>query len=51
MATVRDILALKGPQVLSIGPEATVLDAALLMNEHKVGSLLVKSAGPLAPHG
>src|SRR5947209_8291570 len=47
MATVRDILALKGPQILSIGPEATVLDAALLMNEHKVGSLLVKSAGQL----
>jgi len=47
MATVRDILALKGPHVLSIGPDATVLDAALLMNEHKVGSLLVKSAGRL----
>ena len=45
MATVRDILAVKGPHVLSIGPDATVLDAALLMNEHKVGSLLVKSAG------
>jgi CBS domain-containing protein len=47
MATVRDILAVKGPHVLSIGPDATVLDAALLMNEHKVGSLLVKSAGRL----
>jgi len=47
MAAVRDILALKGPHVLSIGPDATVLDAALLMNEHKVGSLLVKSAGRL----
>jgi CBS domain-containing protein len=47
MATVRDILAVKGPHVLSIGPEATVLDAALLMNEHKVGSLLVKSDGRL----
>jgi CBS domain-containing protein len=47
MATVRDILATKGPHVLSIGPDATVLDAALLMNEHKVGSLLVMSGGQL----
>jgi CBS domain-containing protein len=42
---VRDILAVKGSHVLSIGPEATVLDAALLMNEHKVGSLVVMSGG------
>jgi CBS domain-containing protein len=47
MATVRDILAVKGSHVLSIGPEATVLDAAMLMNEHKVGSLLVMSGGQL----
>ena len=47
MATVRDILAVKGPHVLSIGPDATVLDAALLMNEHKVGSLLVMAGGRL----
>jgi CBS domain-containing protein len=45
MATVRDILAVKGSHVLSIGPEATVLDAAVLMNEHKVGSLVVMVAG------
>jgi CBS domain-containing protein len=45
MAAVRDILAGKGSHVLSIGPDATVLDAALLMNEHKVGSLLVMAAG------
>ena len=47
MAVVRDILAAKGPHVLSIGPEANVLDAALLMNEHKVGSLVVMSGGQL----
>jgi CBS domain-containing protein len=47
MATVREILQIKGSQVLSIGPEATALDAALLMNEHKVGSLLVMSGGQL----
>lgn len=47
MATVRDLLKVKGTHVLSIGPEATVLDAALVMNEHKVGSLLVMSGGQL----
>jgi CBS domain-containing protein len=45
MSTVRDILAVKGSHVLSIGKEATVLDAALLMNEHKVGALVVSDAG------
>jgi CBS domain-containing protein len=47
MATVREILAVKGSQVLTVGPDATVLDAALLMNEHKIGSLLVMSGGYL----
>ncbi len=47
MAPVRDILAVKGTHVLSIGPEATVLDAAMIMNEHKIGSLLVMSGGYL----
>jgi CBS domain-containing protein len=41
MATVREILARKGPQVFTTGPGATVLEAALLMNEHKIGSLVV----------
>jgi CBS domain-containing protein len=45
MATVKEILDVKGAHVLSIGPEATVLDAALLMNDHKIGSLLVMSGG------
>jgi CBS domain-containing protein len=47
MPTVRDILAVKGTQVMSIGPEATALDAAMLMNDHKIGSLVVMSAGQL----
>jgi CBS domain-containing protein len=47
MATVRDILAVKGPTVQSIGPGASVLDAALLMNEHKIGSLVVMEGGEL----
>jgi CBS domain-containing protein len=41
MATVQEILTTKGRQVLSIGPQASSLDAAILMNSHKVGSLLV----------
>jgi CBS domain-containing protein len=45
MSTVRDILAVKGTHVLSIGKDATVLDAAFLMNEHKVGALVVLHDG------
>lgn len=41
MPTVKDILATKGSQVQWIGPEATVLEAALAMNRDKIGSLLV----------
>ena len=47
MATVQDILAVKGAHVQSIGPDATVLDAALLMNEHRIGSLVVLDGGQL----
>jgi CBS domain-containing protein len=41
MATVRDLLSVKGTHILSISPRATVFDAAVLMNEHKIGSLVV----------
>jgi CBS domain-containing protein len=44
MATVRDILAVKGTRVMTIAAEASVLDAAVLMNEHKIGSLVVMEA-------
>lgn len=47
MPAVRDILSTKGSQILSIGPEAMVLDAAILMNEHKVGCLVVLDSGNL----
>src|SRR5262245_47708224 len=47
MPTVSEILDIKGTQVLSISPTATVLDAALLMNDHKIGSLVVLDAGRL----
>jgi CBS domain-containing protein len=45
MATVNDLLAVKGSHVLSIGPDATVYQAAALMNEHKIGSLVVLDEG------
>lgn len=45
MALVREILAKKGSQVLTIGKEATVLEAAMLMNEHRVGALVVMDQG------
>jgi CBS domain-containing protein len=47
MATIGDILAVKGSRVLSIGPLANALEAATLMNERKVGSLLVMDEGRL----
>lgn len=45
MPTVREILARKGSHVFTIGKDATVIDAALLMNEHKIGALVVIDAG------
>jgi len=41
MATVKLILTQKGSHVYSVGVETTVLNAALLMNDHKVGALVV----------
>jgi CBS domain-containing protein len=48
MATVRDLLARKGTRVISIRPDATVLEAALLMNENGIGGLVVLEGGTLA---
>jgi CBS domain-containing protein len=48
MTTVMALLVVKGARVLTIGKEATVLDAALLMNEHKVGALVVTHGGDVA---
>ena len=45
MASVREILAGKGSHVFTTGPGATALDAALLMNEHKIGALVVLEDG------
>ena len=48
MAQVREILQKKGSQVWSIGTSATALQAALLMAEHKIGSLVVIDEGRIA---
>jgi len=48
MATVREILVKKGSGVLTTGKECTVLEAAILMNEHKVGALVVLEGGRIA---
>ena len=45
MAQVRELLERKGGHVLTIGPTASVIQAALLMNEHRVGSLVVVEDG------
>jgi CBS domain-containing protein len=45
MAQVRELLERKGGRVLTIGPAATVLQAATLMNEHRVGALVVVEDG------
>jgi CBS domain-containing protein len=45
MATMKDILALKGARVASTHPDASVLQAAVLMNEEKIGALLVIEDG------
>lgn len=41
MATVRDVLQQKGSKIVSVGPEATVLSAAIVMNEHRIGAVVV----------
>jgi CBS domain-containing protein len=47
MAAVSAILAGKGVHLISISPGATVFAAAVLMNEHKIGSVLVMDHGRL----
>ena len=41
VVSVRELLERKGAHVLTIGPAASVLEAAALMNEHRVGALVV----------
>ena len=41
MITVKELLAHKGSHVVSIGKYATVVEAALLMNQRRVGAVVV----------
>jgi CBS domain-containing protein len=41
MSTVRELLVKKGPHVASIGKDDTVLAAARLMNQRRIGSLVL----------
>jgi CBS domain-containing protein len=41
MATVKDLLEIKGPKIVAVGPDATVHNAAIVMNEHHIGALIV----------
>ena len=47
MATAQDVLDAKGSDVLWIEPLESVFEAARLMNEHRVGALLVQIEGHL----
>lgn len=47
MATVREILARKGSEVLTVAPESTVLEAAQLMNARGIGAVPVMELGAL----
>lgn len=47
MTTVKDILTRKGTQVASIQPGASVFEAAVFMNEHRIGALVVLDQGRL----
>lgn len=47
MATVNDILAVKGRDMVTISSDATVFSAAVLMTDRRVGSLLVVEEGRL----
>ena len=41
METVQSILASKGREVVSVGPEATIIEALEIMAEHNIGAILV----------
>jgi len=47
MSTVREIVSLKGTHIESINPRITVFEAAVHMNERKIGALLVLDEGRL----
>ncbi len=48
MATIDQILHGKGSHVLTVGGNATVREASLIMNDHHVGALVVTDGGRIA---
>ena len=48
MATAKHLLESKGMDIVRLGPDATALDAVQLMNERRVGSVLVFEGDQLA---
>jgi CBS domain-containing protein len=48
MATVKEILAVKGSLVLSIDKDATVLETARFMTENRIGGVVVTEEGRFA---
>src|SRR5207302_926816 len=42
---VSQILKEKGREVLSISPEATLQEAAVVLTRHRIGALIVRGAG------
>jgi CBS domain-containing protein len=48
MATLRDLLALKGREVISVRPTDSVLHAATLMNERNIGAVVVLDGDQLS---
>src|SRR5271166_3251841 len=48
MATVQQILSNKGSQVWTVGKRVTVQQAAMLMNEHRIGALVVLEQNQVA---
>jgi len=48
MNTVEDILMVKGPDVIVTDPETTVLEAARLMAEDDVGSIVIRDGDEIA---
>lgn len=45
MSTVQAIVSRKGSEVFTVSPTVRVLDAAKLMNQHKIGALVVTHHG------
>ena len=48
MPTAREILSEKQAEIVSVSPDATVLDATRIMNKHRIGALMVLEDGNIA---